>query len=152
MCILSIFNFLGTETSRCLQSTLYDERTRYYQKSVLWVFLFRFLGTKILKCVKSIWHGETEHYEKRVIWEYFTLSVIKTPNMHGKHFILRNKNQKRVFWVFLRILFTKTLKSMKSPYMGKQIKINKNVSNTLLSFFHTKTFKCMQNTLYGQTE
>ncbi len=70
-----VFLFLlCRKTSKSMETTLYGETKRRYEKHVfpVWVFL-SFLGNKTLKATNSslYWKKKKKHYQKRVFLVYF---------------------------------------------------------------------------------
>ncbi len=123
-------NFLGTKTSKCMQSILYGKRNKTLPKTCVFN-AFSFLGTKTyvkhpawrnrialpntyvssvsqlvriktLKCLQStlIWTTR-RYYQKRVIWVFFTILGTKTlKKKHRKHYTWENKTLSKCVLIF----------------------------------------------------
>ncbi len=112
-------NFLGTKTSKCMQSILYGKRNKTLSKTCVFN-AFSFLGTKTYVKHPS-WRNRTA-LPKTYVSSVSQLVRIKTLKCLQSTLIwtTRRYYQKRVIWVFFTILGTKTLKkSIENTIHGK---------------------------------
>ncbi len=120
-----------------MNSTQHWEIEHYQNVHFQCFFFFPLLGTKTTKCLES------PPYDEKLN------SVQKTPFMEKPSNITKNN----YFQCFSACYVQKCQNASKVPYLGKREHISKKgVSWVFLSYLHTKGIKCINSTLFGETQ